>query len=90
MSINGVGPTVNMRPNYAETYVQPFYYRVADAWPPIGRLMGFDNTPIKPIKMGEYDASANLLSRMGVDRAEGYSLAVAERHAPSGRVNLLA
>jgi hypothetical protein len=90
MSINGVGPTFDMRPGFEETFIRPYYLPVAEALPPIGRLMGFDNTPIKPPSMGEWDGSANLLTRMGVDRAADYSLAVAEQHAPSGRLNILA
>lgn len=90
MSVEGIGPTFNMRPNNEDTFVRPYYYWFDEPIPPIGQLMGFDNTPIKPMKIGEYDASANLLTRMGVDRAAAYSLAIAEQRAPSGRLNILA
>jgi hypothetical protein len=90
MSSNGIAPTFNMRPSYDATYIEPNYYTLSDIMPPVGRLMGFDNTPIKPMQLGEYDPTANLLTRMGVDRAADYSNAIAEQHAPSGRVSFLA
>jgi hypothetical protein len=90
MSIEGIGPSTVMRPDFESTYIRPYYYALDQGIPPIGRLMGFDNTPIKPMSVGEHDGSANLLTRMGVDRAAEYSMAVADRHAPSGRLNLLA
>lgn len=90
MSINGIGPTVQMRPSYESTYIRPYYYWTDEPIPPIGRLMGFDNTPIKPMSVGEYDGSINILTKMGVDVAEGYSLQIANERAPSGRVSLLA
>ncbi|MBC7544663.1 MAG: hypothetical protein H7338_18225 [Candidatus Sericytochromatia bacterium] len=90
MSINGVGPTINMRPSYEATYLRPNYYWIDEPIPPIGKLMGFDNSPVQAAFTGNHDGRANLLTRMGVDVAEGYSMAIAERHAPSGRVSHLA
>ena len=90
MSISGVGPSFNMRPSFESTYVRPNFVFPDQAMPPVGRLMGFDNTPSQAPFTGNYDPTANLLTRMGTDVAEGYSQAIAEKHAPSYRVNRLA
>ena len=90
MSIQGIGPTFEMRPDYESHFFRPYYRMPDQPLPPVGQLLKLDNRPFQAPFTGNRDGSANLLNRMGADVAAQYGTAQAARHAPANHgVNLL-